>query len=132
MLSRHVLTASDFQILIKSCSIESRNDPSPNSEVVHEIKFSLKVSYATHACLVQLDRHQTCKPVMISCEFNSYWRQLIFKSTELVKYFCHKSIRTCYSLCRKPGYYHSARKTHLTEEIFKLIPIRASVISQIR
>ena len=29
MLSRHVLTVSDFQILMKSCSIESRNDPSP-------------------------------------------------------------------------------------------------------
>ena len=27
---------SDFQILIKSCSIESRNDPSTKSEVVHE------------------------------------------------------------------------------------------------
>ena len=27
LLSRHVLTVSDFQILIKSCSIETRNDP---------------------------------------------------------------------------------------------------------
>ena len=53
-LSRHVLTVSDFQILIKSCSIESRNDPSPKSEVVHETKFSLKISYSTHACLAQL------------------------------------------------------------------------------
>ena len=65
MLSRHVLTVSDFQILIKSCSIESRNDPSPKSEVVHETKFSLKISYSTHACLAQLDQHQTCKPVMV-------------------------------------------------------------------
>ena len=54
-LSRHVLKVSDFQILIKSCSIESRNDPSPKSEVVHETKFSLKISYSTHACLAQLD-----------------------------------------------------------------------------
>ena len=47
------LTVSDFHILIKSCSIESRNDPSPKSEVVHkspksevvhETKFSLKIS----------------------------------------------------------------------------------------
>ena len=51
VLSRHVLTVSDFQILIKSCSIESRNDVSPKSEVVHETKFSLKISYSTHACL---------------------------------------------------------------------------------
>ena len=39
-----MLTVSDFQILIKSCSIESRNDLSPKSEVVHETKFSLKIS----------------------------------------------------------------------------------------
>ena len=57
---------SDFQILVKSCSIESRTDPSPKSEVVHETKFSLKISYSTHACLAQLDQHQTCKPVMVS------------------------------------------------------------------
>ena len=55
-----------FLILIKSCSVESRNDPSPKSEVVHETKFSLKVSYSTHACLAQLDRHQTFKPMMVS------------------------------------------------------------------
>ena len=66
MLSRHVLTVSDFQILIKACLIEFRNDPSPKSEVVHETKFSLKISYSTHACLAQLDQHQTCKPVMVS------------------------------------------------------------------
>ena len=63
---RHVLKVSDFQILIKSCSIESRNDPSPKSEVVHKTKFSLKISYSTHACLAQLDQHQTCNPVMVS------------------------------------------------------------------
>ena len=61
-----MLKVSDFLILIKSCSIESRNDLSPKSELVHETKFSLKISYSTHACLAQLDRHQTCKPVMVS------------------------------------------------------------------
>ena len=60
-----MLKVSDFLILVKSCSIESRNDPSSTSEVVHETKFSLKISYSTHACLAQLDRHQTCKPVMV-------------------------------------------------------------------
>ena len=50
-----MLTVLDFQFLIKSCSIESRNDPSPKSEVVHETKFSLKLSYSTHVCLAQLD-----------------------------------------------------------------------------
>ena len=78
-LSRHVLKVSDFQILIKSCSIESRNDPSPKSEVVHETKFSLKISYSTHACLAQLDQHQTCNPVMVSVvSSNPTWRQLYF------------------------------------------------------
>ena len=61
-----MLKVSDFQILIKSCSIETRNDPSPKSEVVHETKFSLKIPYSRHACLAQLDQHQTCKPVMVS------------------------------------------------------------------
>ena len=58
-----MLKVLDFLILIKSCSIESRNDPSPKSEVVHETKFSLKISYS---CLAQLDRYQTCKLVMVS------------------------------------------------------------------
>ena len=31
-----MLTVSDFVILIKSCFIESRNSPSPKSEVLHE------------------------------------------------------------------------------------------------
>ena len=66
VLIRHMFTVSDFQILIKSCSIQSRNDPSPKSGVVHETKFSLKISYSTHICLAQLDRHQTYKPVMVS------------------------------------------------------------------
>ena len=61
-----MLKVSDFQILIKSHSIESRNDPSPKSEVMYETKFSLKISYSTHACLAQLDKHQTCKPMMVS------------------------------------------------------------------
>ena len=61
-----MLTVSDLQILVKSCSIESRSDPSPKSEVVHETKFSLKISYSTHVSLAQLDQHQTCKPVMVS------------------------------------------------------------------
>ena len=66
MLSGHVLKVSNFQILIKSCSIESRNDPSPKIEVMHETKLSLKISFSTHARLAQLDQHQTCKPVMVS------------------------------------------------------------------
>ena len=61
-----MLTVSDFKILMNSCCIESRNDLNPKSEVVHETKFSLKISYSTHACLAQLDQHQTCKPVMVS------------------------------------------------------------------
>ena len=77
-----MLTVSDFQILIKSCSIESRNDPSPKSEVVHETKLSLKISYSTHACLSQLDEHETCKPVMVSVvSSNSTGGNFIFSKT---------------------------------------------------
>ena len=49
--------------------------PSPKSEVVHETKFSLKISYATHACLAQLDQHQTCKSVMV------LWVQISLEAT---------------------------------------------------
>ena len=40
----YALPISEFQILLKSCSIECRNDPSSREkmEVVHETKFSLK------------------------------------------------------------------------------------------
>ena len=147
----HALRVSDFQILIKSCSIESRNDPrdiglaamlvakrstgvtpevnlrecvtqtpplnmnkpahsgfetqrktspevqsrgisgctkrahvlqkiikNPKSEVAHETKFSLKIFYSTYVWLALLDKHQTSKPVMLTCEFNSHWRQFYF------------------------------------------------------
>ena len=40
------------------------NDPTVLSR--HETKFSLKISYLTHACLAQLDQHQTCKLVMVT------------------------------------------------------------------
>ena len=85
MLSGHVLTVSDFQILIKSCSVESRNDPSPKNEVVHETKFSLKISYSTHACLAQLDQHQTYKPVMVSVvSSNPTGDNFIFLNTSML------------------------------------------------
>ena len=42
-----------------SRSIDSRNDSSPKSEVVHETHSSFEISYVTHVWLVQLDRHQS-------------------------------------------------------------------------
>ena len=32
----------------------------------HETNSFLKISYSTHVCLVQLERHKACKPVMVS------------------------------------------------------------------
>ena len=97
VLSRCVLTVSDFHILIKPCSIESRNDPSPKSEVVHETKFSLKnLLFNTYICLAQLDKHQTSKSVVVSCEFNSHWRQFYFslQPFKIPPYqFCYKHFR---------------------------------------
>ena len=85
-----MLTVSDFQILIKSCSIESRKDPSPKSEVVHETKFSLKISYSTHACLAQLDQHQTCKPVMVSVVSSNPTEATLFFLRDLDANFVQK------------------------------------------
>ena len=33
---------------LRPCSMESRKDPSPKSEVVHEAKFNLRISYSAH------------------------------------------------------------------------------------
>ena len=63
-------------IFVIKCEQTLNNDPSPKIEVVHETKFSLKISYLIHVCLAQLDRHKTCKPMMVSCTFNSHLRQL--------------------------------------------------------
>ena len=78
MLICLALLVSDFQILTKSCFIELKNDPSPKSEMVHGTRFSLNISYSTDVWLTQLNKDLTSKPVMVSCEFNSNWRQFYF------------------------------------------------------
>ena len=73
---------------------ESRNDPSPKNEVVHETKFSLKISYSTHACLAQLDQHQTCKPVMVSVvSANPTGGKFIFLTSMLILYKNDRNVR---------------------------------------
>ena len=44
------------------------------------------------------------------------------------KFVYSKRIRTCHLLCKRPGCYHSASKTHVRDRIFKLRPIHASLI----
>ena len=39
-----------------------------------------------------------------------------------------KRVRTYHLLCKRPGWYDTASKTHVTDGIFKLTPIHASVI----
>ena len=67
-----MLTVSDFQILIESCSIESGNDPSPKSEVVHETNKDLLFN----TCL--LSSVGSASDLLASdgqcCEFKSHWR----------------------------------------------------------
>ena len=46
---------------------------------------------ARHDRLAQLDKHQTYKPVVVSCEFNSQWRQLYI----LLKLFRHLNTIFC-------------------------------------
>ena len=45
---------------------ESRNDPSPKSEVEHETKFSLKIFYSTHVWVVEWNRHLPSNPLAAS------------------------------------------------------------------
>ena len=52
----------------------------------------------------------------------------VFTEFSEILYF-KKIIRTCHLLCKRPRCYHSASKTEVTEKIFKLSPIHASVIN---
>ena len=53
-LSQHSVASL---LIIKSCSIDSRNDQSPTCEVVHETKLTSEISCPTDSCLAQLVRH---------------------------------------------------------------------------
>ena len=56
------------------------------------------------------------------------------ESVELEKYFCKKCVfepSISSVTCNKPACYHSARKTHVRNRIFRLSPIHASVTYQI-
>ena len=71
---------------------------------MHETKFSLKISYSKHVCLAQLDKHLTW-PVMVSCEFNSHWRQyyvLLKPFKTLQSQFCTDTWNLCHLW--EPGY----------------------------
>ena len=61
----HSLPISEFQTLIQSCSIESRNDPSPKSEVEHETKFSSRIFCSTHVWMAEWN--------IDICLLNSWW-----------------------------------------------------------
>ena len=61
--------------------------------------------------------------------FHSNYFFIKNKSTELVKYFCID--RTFYPFCKRQRCKHNTRKTQVTERIFKLTLIHASVIYQI-
>ena len=59
--------------------------------------------------------------------------QWSFTEFSETKNICHNSkrTRTYHLLCKRPGCYHSARKTHVRDRIIKLSPINSSVIHQI-
>ena len=46
-------------MLIKSCSIDYRNEQSPTCEVVHETKLTSEISFPTDSLLAQLAEHGT-------------------------------------------------------------------------
>ena len=97
-------------------SIKSRNDPSPKSEVVHKTKNSvLEFSYSIHVWLAQFNKHHTSKLVMVSCKFNSRWRQFYF----LLKpfkipwcQFCVEMSDLCYMQKRRISVKQAAGKSH--------------------
>ena len=56
----------------------------------------------------------------------------IYRICRISKIFLQRRcIQTCYLLSNKPWCFHSTRKTQVTEKIFKMNLIHASVISQI-
>ena len=54
------------------------------------------------------------------------FRNLVNSVTKTIVY--SKRTRTCHLLCKRPGCYHSASKTHVRDRIFKSTPIHASMI----
>ena len=69
--------------------------------------------------------------------FDEYWKVPLnnWNFAEFSdKNICHysKTAWTCHLLCKRPGCHHSASKTHVRDKVFKLTPIHASVIYQIR
>ena len=55
LLSCHALPVSDFEMPIRSRSIELRNDPNLKSAVMYGTKFSLKISHSAHVQLAELE-----------------------------------------------------------------------------
>ena len=131
-----MLKVSDFLILIKSCFIESRNDPSPKSEMVHETEINLKIYYLTHVCLVHLERHQTCKQVMVSIVSSSArGGNFIFLDTSML--ILYKNVRnvrfmlfTKSSNIVKPEH-RFRRKTRLRSNSFSFIIILLATVRTI-
>ena len=74
-----------------------------------------------------MDNHYKtiCEPTRSVC---SSWRCTWINRQKI---FGVKRARTCHLLCKKPGFYHSASKTHVGDRIFKLNSIHTSVIYQI-
>ena len=62
----HSLPVSNCKTLIKSWFFESRNNPSPKSELEHETKFYLRIFCSKHVWVAQWNRHLTStNPFMV-------------------------------------------------------------------
>ena len=54
----------------------------------------------------------------------------MFSLNLATKIFVIEKVQTCHLLCKKLGCYHSTSKTRVTDRIFKLSPMYASMIYQ--
>ena len=73
----------------------------------------------------QLDRHQTCKPVMVSCKYNSHWKAILFFKTPQC-YFCTKMTEMS-DLC----YLRKLRIEDIVQKILKAKMSRNEVLDDI-
>ena len=84
-----------FKAFKKSCSIDSRNDPSSKYEEVHETKFTLEIYCSTHVCLAQSIRYQSR-----SQEVRGNWarQESVGQEISEVSFVCFMHHFTCWTL----------------------------------
>ena len=94
--------------------------------MVHETKFSLKISYSIHVYLAQLDGHQTCKPLMVSV------LSFFFKDTSMLIFIQKCQIVVIYKIldCGHQCIYNLS--TNYWKDIFNNYTATTHALPQVR